>query len=191
MAHTITFSDGTMLASYSYAIGIPGTESQERVAMDCVRMKLPRAVPHILLDGKTLGNGTRFDAGNYHVQKIKLEGNFPDKFDLYAPPKYQIDALQIFTPDVMAALLDNGQRYDFEFIGDELWSYAPDNTINHAETLQAWLTALAVIVPEITKQVSTYSDHRAGDVQSGAVANAGAKLKSKTLGKMISKVTGA
>lgn len=57
-------------------------------------------------------------------QMVILEGDFNKYFDLYIPKEYEIEALQIFTPDVMAVLIDRSKAFDLEFFGDHLYVYS-------------------------------------------------------------------
>ena len=45
-------------------------------------------------------------------EKLNLEGDFNKYFKLYIPKDFQIEALQIFTPDVMAELIDKFKNVD-------------------------------------------------------------------------------
>lgn len=55
---------------------------------------------------------------------ISLEGDFNKYFTLYIPKGYQIEALQIFAPDIMADLIDKSKMFDLEFIADHLYIYS-------------------------------------------------------------------
>lgn len=45
-------------------------------------------------------------------EKLSLEGDFNEYFKLYIPKDFQIEALQIFTPDVMQELIDKFKTVD-------------------------------------------------------------------------------
>lgn len=45
------------------------------------------------------------------LQKFTLEGDFNQYFDVYAPEGSSIETLSVLTPDVMAYLIDLGQKY--------------------------------------------------------------------------------
>ncbi|MBK0422151.1 hypothetical protein JD292_08690 [Leucobacter sp. CSA2] len=53
-------------------------------------------------------------------QHLSLEGDFDRYFELYAPKGYERDALYLFTPDVMAWLIDDARGYDVELRGREV-----------------------------------------------------------------------
>jgi hypothetical protein len=177
-SNTLTFPDATRLASYQYTVG--SGRNSRTYKFDFTSIKLPRKVPHLVLNFK--GNSINPNTYDYHVQKLKLEGDFSKHFDLYAPPDYQIDALQIFTPDVMDALMNFGKDCDFELVNDELYVYQPDigKLFDSADKLRESLAAVSKVAAQFGKQVTTYSDTRAGNVSSGLVAADGAKLKGRS-----------
>lgn len=61
---------------------------------------------------------------------LKLEGDFNKYFDLYVPIQYEQEALQIFTPDIMAELIDTSQKYDLEIVGKTVRVIAKDYITN-------------------------------------------------------------
>ncbi|MFH1171324.1 MAG: hypothetical protein V1778_02180 [bacterium] len=70
--------------------------------------------PHLYLD--RLKNGR----GNVVGEHIPLPTEFEKKFALYAPREYEMEALQIFTPDLLQRILDLGIPYDVEFANGNL-----------------------------------------------------------------------
>jgi hypothetical protein len=59
--------------------------------------------------------------GNY--EKIQLEGDFDKYFMLYVAKGANIEALELFTPDIMADMIDNYRSYGLEFSNDTLYLY--------------------------------------------------------------------
>lgn len=79
-----------------------------------------------------LSRRMRWSSGNLYDglrnafgKRIKLEGDFNKYFNLYVPEDYEIEAFQVFTPDVMAMFIDNASRYSFEFTGNKIYIYSP------------------------------------------------------------------
>jgi len=83
---------------------------------------LNNTVPDILLFSKAHMNAISDWFGN--DETIELEGDFNKYFKLRVPKGYEQEAYQIFTPDVMADLIDKAQNVSFEFIGNRLYIYA-------------------------------------------------------------------
>ena len=76
--------------------------------------KFNGAFPHIYLNNKT--NSYSIKIG----ESIPLPTEFEKSFSLSAPKEYEIEALEIFTPDVLASLLDNKFGHDVEFVNQEM-----------------------------------------------------------------------
>ena len=57
-------------------------------------------------------------------ETIELEGDFNKYFKLRAPKGREQEAFQIFTPDIMAELIDKAKEVSFEFVGNKLYIYA-------------------------------------------------------------------
>ncbi len=77
--------------------------------------KFEGSFPHLYLN--SFGNGYNIVGKGVHVD---LGFPFEDKFRLYGPEEYEIEALQVFTPDVLEYLLDEEWPYDVELVDQEL-----------------------------------------------------------------------
>lgn len=73
---------------------------------------------HIVLDGSR--NKSKLIKAKFPKQKVILEGDFPEYFDLYCQENQQIIALQIISPDIMAYIVDNLVSVDIEILGDHV-----------------------------------------------------------------------
>lgn len=76
----------------------------------------PKVFPHLFLDSKQNGASYAYDTS----QRLSLEGDFQDYFNLYVPEGEQIDSLTILTPDVMQTLVRGGRPYDIELVGNSV-----------------------------------------------------------------------
>ncbi|MDB5258939.1 MAG: hypothetical protein JWO73_147 [Candidatus Taylorbacteria bacterium] len=95
---------------------------------------LAGSVPDILLYSKKQWSAVSdFLSGD---ETIELEGDFNEHFVLRVPKGYEQEAYQIFTPDVMADLIDRAADVSFEFVGNKLYMYAV-KTITKKTELQA------------------------------------------------------
>ena len=107
-------------------------------------MRLPVALPNILLRSE---DGPKRPLHTSSVvrdsQVLSLEGDFDRYFRLYCPAGYERDALYLFTPDVMARLVDHLRGLDVEIVDD--WMYlvsARDLVTDRAERWQALAAAV-------------------------------------------------
>lgn len=58
---------------------------------------------------------------NKWLKPVRLEGDFPDYFSLYASPNKELEVLELFDPTTMAGFIDFCRDYDFEIFNDELF----------------------------------------------------------------------
>ena len=170
------YRDQFLMGRYIYS-----SENDKSLIVDFARIQLSRRLPHLYLDGRRNKVGTHPE--RYDAQKLKLEGDFSQYFTVYAPPHYQVDALQILTPDVMAKLRDFGTNFDFEIVDNYLYIYAPKYTLSDVDKMRAMLTCLKEVADEFDHQAKKYTDARAGNPTIGAapaaVAESGARIKKK------------
>ena len=80
--------------------------------------------PHILLQSKKM---PRFGKKAKNETKVSLKGNLDDSFRLYVARGYEIEVLQIFTPEVLQMLCDKSSEFSIEFAGNSMYIY--DNTV--------------------------------------------------------------
>lgn len=54
---------------------------------------------------------------------LSLEGDFDKYFHLYVPQDFEIEALQIFTPDIMVDFIDKFQSLNLEICGNKMYIF--------------------------------------------------------------------
>ena len=114
------------------------------------------------------------------TQKLSLEGDFDRYFSVYVPAKYERDALELLTPDVMVCLIDHGRQWDIEIVDDRLvvasrrWARSSDRA-----EYTAMLYFSELIGAELGYQAKTYTDPRAQKPRS-QVAEAGRRLRRRS-----------
>lgn len=98
----------------------------DRITWGFAAMRLDRRLPHIVLENRRGGGIISTDAseGIAGGQRLRLEGDFDRTFALHCPAGHERDALYLFTPDVMARLLDSAAALDVEVVDDWLLIYA-------------------------------------------------------------------
>lgn len=145
-----------------------------------IELPLPTAVPHIVLANKrrsiipTLGLGRG-------AARMDLEGDFAKTFRLLVPEGYQQDALYIFTPDLMARVLDLGAGAEIELVSDRLYVYLPASTrFDRADTMSAAITLAEEFHRRFTARTELYRDDAAGDLAVRAGVSVG--LRGQRLG---------
>jgi hypothetical protein len=181
-------NDEMVLSDYQFITGSGRYSTTHYLSL--AKVKLPRKVPHLFLSSKTTPILRSYiNQEVYHIEKVKLEGDFSKHFELFIPPGYHVDTLQIFTPDVMAVLLDHGKEFNFELIDDTCYIYCSETIEKNPQQIRKLITIAELLSPQLGRQAKTYSDLRAGDVASGVVAPSGARLQRRRLNPVTITIT--
>ncbi|UYN84574.1 MAG: hypothetical protein KIT89_05185 [Microcella sp.] len=165
--------------NYTYVTGSGKSRTTHRWGF--LAMHLDRALPHMLLDS-TANNGM-FGASNLPTafrrdQVLSLEGDFDRYFTLYCPKQYERDALYVFTPDLMALLIDEAAPFDVEIIDRWLFVYAARPfPLADPATYQRLLRIVSTVGAKTLSQTDRYVDERIGVFSANIVAPAGQRLK--------------
>ena len=108
-------------------------------------------LPAIHLDSSANRFSVPYEFGT--GESIKLEGDFNKYFSLHVPKGYEMEAYQIFTPDVMVQLIDKAKGLDFEFNGNRLYIYSP-KIISKRDKMQAMFDLVDYLVALMSKNIS-------------------------------------
>jgi len=95
-----------------------------------IAIRLGRPLPHIVL--RATDRGTRRFSMGYApdaAQRLSLEGDFDEHFELYCPAGYEQDALYLFTPDVMSRAVEDAGGWDIEIVDDTLLLVSPRDVV--------------------------------------------------------------
>ncbi|GAB3118362.1 hypothetical protein [Glaciibacter psychrotolerans] len=127
-----------------------------------VAVTLPAPLPHLILDATSTGRlSSNLPVGLVRDQKLSLEGNFDQSFQVYSPLDYRMEALYVLTPDLMAALIDDAAGYNVEIIDHTLVFFTPRpadfSTSEPWNSVHALLTNVA---PRIIAKARRYLDER-------------------------------
>ncbi|MGH7249463.1 MAG: hypothetical protein ACREGC_00655 [Minisyncoccia bacterium] len=118
--------------SYDFTIGYgKGSHTYHFTVLET---SLPNNLPDIVLSSRT-GFSPFTLSSPFGGEHVELEGDFNKYFSLSVPKGYEMETYQIFTPDVMADLIDRAQNLDFEFNANRIYIYAP-KLINVRSELQ-------------------------------------------------------
>jgi hypothetical protein len=98
----------------------------EVMTIGYLAVRLERQLPQFVLDASRNDDGKLSNlpmpiAGG---QRLSLEGDFDQHFSLYCPRGYERDALYIFTPDLMALLIDETGDFDVEIVDNMFFVYS-------------------------------------------------------------------
>lgn len=133
-----------------------------------IEFELPSEVPHIFLKNRRSRilpvSGLALSAST----ALKLEGNFNETFTLLCPAGYERDALYIFTPNLMAALLDTAQDAEVELVDSRAYIYLnPRTRIWRAEKMRSIYATIDALAGRLNRQTMRYSDERVEHASAG------------------------
>jgi hypothetical protein len=118
---------------FEYAVG-EGHEARE-YASTILELDLAKPLPHTVLVSKyhqtnnsladftSLAHtgGLGFPMSLDGKQTISLEGTFYKYFDVYIDQGYELETLEILTPDMMEELINNASQFSIEIIDDKIY----------------------------------------------------------------------
>ncbi|MEP6480475.1 MAG: hypothetical protein ABJA94_00540 [Rhodoglobus sp.] len=144
-------------------------------------LQMDRALPNIVLDSKAnngLFGSTNLPAVFAKSQVLHLEGDFDKYFTLYCPKEYEADALYIFTPDLMALLIDEASPFDVEIVDKWLFVYSSKVfDLRQPALHQRLFRIVDTVGAKALSQTDRYTDERVGDFAANVVAPGGQRLK--------------
>lgn len=138
------------------------TTQYRTVRWGFVAIRLTVPLPHIVLDAKG-NNGllaSNLPIGFSNDQRLSLEGDFDKYFSLYCPAGYERDALYLFTPDIMARLVDNAAQLDVEIVDDWLLFYARRPLVTLDPATWQWLFSVVAAMLQKLAQWERWRDDR-------------------------------
>lgn len=144
-------------------------------------LHLDRTLPHMVLDAS--GNNGLFGTSTLPAtfdksQVLSLEGDFNRYFTLYCPRAYERDALYVFTPDLMALLIDNASPFDVEIIDRWMFVYSTVAfDLEQPGLHQRMLQIVDTVGSKTLTQTDRYVDERIGQFPPNIVAPQGQRLR--------------
>lgn len=128
--------DNRSFRIFNYGFTIGSGKNKTGYDYTVFTFKFNGSFPHIYLNNKH--NRYSVSVG----EEIPLPAEFEKIFSLSAPKEYEIEALEIFTPDVLTSLLDGGFTYDIEFVDKEMLVFTDGRINNSEELIQKFKRAL-------------------------------------------------
>lgn len=167
------------LGNYTYSTG--SGKNRHTYSWGFMALHLDRKLPHMVLDSRSnngLFGGTNLPAVFAKDQVLSLEGDFNEHFTLYCPRQYERDALYVFTPDLMALLIDEASPFDVEIVDDWMFVYsaAPFSPTSPA-VYERLFRIVDTVGTKTLSQSDRYSDERVGSFAANTVAPQGQRLR--------------
>ena len=169
------------LGDFQYSTG--SGKSRSTHYWGFLALHLDRRLPNMVLDSKQNNTlfGTDLPISFRRDQILSLEGDFDKHFTLYCPQEYEQDALYVFTPDLMALLIDDAGSYDVEIVDDWMFIYSPHQfPALSVPNYQRLFTIVQTVGSKTVSQTENYHDDRVGSPAANIVAPQGQRLRHGT-----------
>lgn len=165
--------------NYRYTTGSGKNKSTHHWSY--LAIKLDRMLPQMVLDAKANNFlGTNLPMTFSRNQILHLEGDFDRHFTLYCPREYERDALYVFTPDLMARLIDEAADFDVEIVDDWMLLYTQQRfDLADPETLAGIFRIIDTVGEKTLDRTELYADSRMAGSDGASLAAAGAPLGSR------------
>lgn len=111
--------NGLRLRIFSHTFIVGYGKSSHSYYETVLQLAYAQMLPRVVLIPRAIF-GTGDVALSSDLEKVELEGDFNEKFNLYAEHAAQISVREILTPDVMQELMDQYQNARFELDGNTL-----------------------------------------------------------------------
>ena len=123
--------DGRLLRFFFYRYKVGSGKNTQTYSYTVGEITLPGAGPDVVVESRR-----DFDFSNYARdggREVPTGSPFREYFRLTAPKDFEIEVLEIFTPEVMAVLMDRAAKYNFEFIRDRLYIFQKGHMSRRAQ----------------------------------------------------------
>ena len=143
---------------------------------------LERNLPHIILTSRHNARRRRgIPVVVDRTQAMSLEGDFDRYFTLYAPTQYERDALYVFSPDLMALMIDEVALFEVEIIDDWIFFYsATPFDLTSRRTLRRLFRIARIVGAKTFRQTDRYWDDREGaSFAANEVGASGRRLRTR------------
>jgi hypothetical protein len=145
---------------YQYATG--QGKSKTTHSFTVFEIRFSGTFPHLYLNCR---NDWHSNAPSLFTSlaKISVPQEFGEQFKLYAPKEYEIETLEILTPEVFAHLIDAGWNHDMEFVDGELVIYGTRSFKNFKD-LDAELTKIKKFIEILAPRLNKLKLTQIGDL---------------------------
>jgi hypothetical protein len=128
------------LCNYKFRIGYG--KNAEIHSYTVVIVTFKGRFPHVYVDRLDHGYGLKVG------RALPLPNEVSKQFKIFAPPEYEIEALAIFDPEILAKLLDLKYNFDMELIDQKLYVFMPQ-MIDSKEVLEQRLQQAESLLEEL------------------------------------------
>lgn len=174
-------SEGLTVANYQYTVG--SGKNSRTYTYGVIRCNLSRKLPNVLIDATSNNFMKRFSnlGGFGSSQKISLEGDFDQFFNVFCPEGYGRDTLYWLTPELMELLKKYMANYDLEVVDNHVYAYSDTTFQFDQQGILSGLQLANWLQAEFEQNTHRYSDERvAAAQQTNQIATPGRRLSRST-----------
>ncbi|GAA3895276.1 hypothetical protein GCM10022381_41010 [Leifsonia kafniensis] len=131
--------------------------------MKLIMLPLPRPIPNMVLLSTTGNVLKNLGIAVKESQRLAVEGDFQSRFTLYCPAGYEVDALYVFSPDVLGRLMDAADGCDLEIVDNRVLIYAPAHAYSKPGQLADLPDLVRYLHEKFDRQTRSYRDMRRSD----------------------------
>jgi hypothetical protein len=127
-------------------------DPRSHVSFTVLELAVSKTFPDLILLSRPIRELSNLNIKN--KQLLLLEGNFDTYFGVFIDQGTQLPALEIFTPDVMQAMIEKRQHLNIEISGAHLFIYAAKKLTTKSELQSMLIYAdflISYLVPRLEK----------------------------------------
>lgn len=141
--------DNYPIRLFNYSYSIKSGKRRDKFIYTVFDLEFNSELPRMYLDAHKDVVGDFING----LKPLILEANeFKQVYSLYITPGSQIDALQVFSPDLMSELLNFKYKFDLELVGHQIYVYA-NCQLADKEPLEAMFNFAKHIVKNLSYEI--------------------------------------
>ena len=139
------FNQDTRLFIFNTTVGSGKSRHVERFSV--LEISFDTMLPNILLDNHLNNISAWYTIGTRQNEtKLSLEGDFQKYFTLYVAKQYEVEALQIFTPEIMQMFINEAKNMGVEMYKNKVYLYYPGEISKKEQLVSVYTLAKEIIL---------------------------------------------
>lgn len=147
---------------YTYFYSVGSGKSRRTYNYTVIEVSFAGTVPHLYLNNKRNRNLSLFS--QLGLPELRLPGNLSEKYSLFVPKGYEMEALTVFTPDVLLHIQEEEWPHDIELVKNTLYIFS-ERSISTKEELNTELTRTKKILSLLSRSLSRATLSPIGDLK--------------------------
>ncbi len=166
--HVALFEEGknqTKIFQYSFSKKNSVTDKNyQAYNYTVISIKVEGSLPHIYLNYKRDSYGLNIG------KKVSVPLEFEKSFQVSIPEGYHIEALEIFTPEILAKILDQEIKVDIELVDNQIYFFIEKQNLfgfsfdKHLKLLEKQYNAAATLMAMLKPRLDRFHFEKIGDL---------------------------